>query len=103
MEAIPKRPLGLIKELIDTTGLEITHVFDDLVFIEHNAFLLQFGEKGEDVKIVFNTDCEEDKRPGIQEELAKRAATLGLKLTSGGTYSITAGEGENLNIQFFEE
>jgi len=103
MEAIPPRPLGLVKELIDTTGLNITHVYEDLVFIEHNAFILQMGEKGEDLKIVFNTESEESKRPEIQEELTKRAATFGLQLTSGGTYSLIEGEGDTLDIEFFEE
>lgn len=103
MEEIPVRPLGLIKELIDTTGLNITHVYEDLVFIEHNAFILQMGEKGEDVKIVFNTESVEDKRPEIQEELTKRAETFGLKLTSGGTYALTEGEDNTLDIEFFEK
>lgn len=103
MEAIPFRPLGLIKELIDTTGLNITHVYEDLVFIEHNAFILQMGEQGEDLKIIFNTESEQEKRPEIQAELAKRAETYGLKLTNGGTYSLVEGEEDTLDIEFFEE
>lgn len=99
--AVPYRPLGLIKELLESVGYTMTHCYEDLIFMEHNAFLLQMGEKGEDVKVVFNVDCDTDKREEIGTTLSVAGRTFGLKITPQGTYTLTPNEEEGtLNIEF---
>ena len=39
------RPLGIAKEIIEATGLNVTYTYDDLVFIEHNPIIIQFDDK----------------------------------------------------------
>lgn len=97
---IPPRPLGIVKEMIDATGLSVTHVWDDLVFIEHNAFILQFGEKGEDISLHFNTDSEEDKRDEIITKLIAEGQKQGLVVSYVGTYSLMQKDDENIDIEF---
>ncbi|MGL1932515.1 MAG: hypothetical protein OCC45_12285 [Desulfotalea sp.] len=97
---ISPRPLGLVKQIIDATGLSITHVWDNLVFIEHNAFILQFGDKGEDILLHFNKDSEEDKRDEITEKLITEGKKLKLIVSYAGTYSLTQKDDENIDIEF---
>ncbi len=97
---IPPRPLGLVKEMIDATGLSVTHVWDDLVFIEHNAFILQFGEKGEDIMLHFNKESEEDKRDEITAEIVAKGQKQGLVVSYVGTYSLIQKDDENIDIEF---
>jgi hypothetical protein len=40
---IPK-PLGQVKELVESLGMEVSYAYEDLVFLQHNSFLLQFDD-----------------------------------------------------------
>jgi hypothetical protein len=86
---IPIRPLGLAKDLIEAVGLDLTYVYDDLIFIEHNAFLLQMEDKGEDLGIWFNTESTPADRPQIANQLQVAAQALSLNVHPRGTFSIT--------------
>ena len=48
--ALPYRPLGLVKQLLEEIGIEVTYAYEDLVFVQHNPILLQFGKVGESCK-----------------------------------------------------
>lgn len=98
---IPVKPLGLIKNLIESMGLDVTYVYDDLVFIEHNAFLLQMGTEGEKVSLWFNDACKVEERPGILHDLHGFATGLGLTIKLQGTYSMNScDENESFSLQF---
>jgi hypothetical protein len=100
---VPYRPLGLIKEVIETTGLEITHVFEDLVFIEHNTYLLQMGERGEDVRLYFNSESTADMRGDIAFHLAEEGGKHGLTVERCGTFRMAQDEGEaSFQLEFLE-
>lgn len=102
--AVPYRPLGLIKELLESHGLFVTHCYEDLVFIEGNAFLLQMGEKGDDVSLVFNTGCGGDKREEIEQLLIPTGLNLGMKIGAKGSYSLTQNEEDStISIAFLQE
>ena len=91
---IPYRPLGLIKEMIEAVGLEVTYVFEELVFIEHNAFLLQMGEEGKNVAVRFNTESKPEARPEMLSRLQRASSPLGLDVAAGGLFSIHQEDGE---------
>lgn len=100
---VPYRPLGLIKEVIETTGLEITHVFEDLVFIEHNSYLLQMGERGEEVRLYFNCESTAGMRGDIARHLAEEGGKLGLMIERRGTFRVAQDEGEvSFQLEFLE-
>lgn len=101
--AVPYRPLGLLKELLENHGFSVTHCYEDLIFVEHNAFLLQMGDRGEDVNLLFNVDCSSDKRAEIEQSLSTAAPAFGLQITTKGTYSLTPNEQDNtISIEFNE-
>ena len=101
--AVPYRPLGLIKELLENQGWSITHCYEDLIFVEHNAFLLQMRERGEEVTLVFNVDCHIDKKKEIERTLVPAGRAFGLQITAKGTYSLTPNEQDGtISIEFTE-
>ncbi len=91
-QPIPYRPLGILKNVLDSLGFQVTHCYEDLVFVEHNAFLLRMEEKGEEVSLFFNTDSEADKRAGIAEALYSAGSRYRLAITTKGTYRLTPNE-----------
>ncbi len=100
---IPFRPLGLLRRVIDTTGLEITYVYEDLLFIEHNAFLLQMGERGADVRLYFNTESAVDRRQEIAFLLAEGGRNLGLHIERRGTFRMSQDEeSEQFRLEFLD-
>lgn len=101
--AVPYRPLGLLKELLENNGFSITHCYEDLIFVEHNAFLLQMGEQGEEVYLVFNVDCHTDKKQEIEHTLVPAGRAFGLQLTVKGTYFLSPNEQDStISIEFTE-
>ena len=101
--AIPLKPLGIIKDMLDGIGLKITYAYDDLIFVEHDAFLLKLGDTGEDVRLYFNTDAPVDKREDITNLLKECGRQYRFIVSQQGTYSIAAdAQNEELHLQFFE-
>lgn len=100
---VPFRPLGLIKEVIDSTGLAITYVFEDLIFIEHNAFLLQMGDRGEEVRLFFNTESAVEHREEIAWRLAEEGRKRNLQIGRLGTFRVAQEEGsEHFQLEFLD-
>lgn len=100
---IPIRPLGIIKTLVESLGYQVTHCYEDLIFFEHNAFLLRMEEKGEEVSIFFNHESEADKRAGIAEAFMHAGNQYHLTITRKGTYRLTPNPADNtLSLEFRE-
>ncbi len=101
---IPYRPLGIIKTLLERLGHQVTHCYEDLVFIEHNAFLLRMEEKGAEVSLFFNTDSDSDQRAIIFKILLNAGSVYGLHIKRMGTYSLLPDIAANtLNLTFREK
>lgn len=102
-ETIPYRPLGILKTLIEGLGFQVTHCYEDLIFIEHNAFLLRMEGSGEKVSLLFNTESDIDKREEISELFARERKEHSLIISSPGTYTMTANEADGtINLEFLE-
>ncbi len=99
---VPYRPLGLISAMIEEMGLEVTYAYEDLIFISHNAFLLRMGEKGEEVYLYFNQECEFDKRGEILKTITELGASRKLEIIDSGTYEMEPRDDEQLDIRFVE-
>ena len=99
---IPLRPLGLVKNLVETVGLDITYLYDDLVFIEHNVFLLEMGSrKGEEIFVWFNEESTAADWPQMLLRLQEEGRRYGLRLQEKGTYSLyDNGNGNGVDIRF---
>ena len=102
-QKVPYRPLGLVKNLMESLGFVISHTYEDLIFIEHNAFLLRMEEVGEKVSIIFNDESEQDKRAGIAEAVRLEGIKHSLEVREQGTYTMKANEaGDSFDIVFLQ-
>lgn len=86
------RPLGLVRDMLAGMGLELTYAYEDLAFVEHNAFLLQFEDTG--VGLHVNAECPDDKLEGLVADTVRAGAAVGLAVVMRGRYEIRAGEGD---------
>ena len=98
--AIPYRPLGLITEVIEHLGLEVTYAYEDLVFISSNAFLLRMGSNGEQVDLCFHQDVDPASRGPVRDRLVEEAAARGLTVVHRGTYTMQQQPDEQVEIHF---
>ena len=102
-QSVPHRPLGLIMSALEEAGFKQSFVYEDLVFVEYNAFLLRMEESGASVSLFFNVDSELDKREHIARELAQSGSRFNLEVMARGTYHLTAdNDKERIDIAFFE-
>lgn len=96
------RPLGIVKEIVEGVGTNISYNYDDLVFIEHNPYLVQFSNETDKVCYVYFNE-EIDK--GAAVDLTKRLQNEGFKremdMQIKGYYKMVPNEEtKELNIQF---
>lgn len=96
------RPLGKALNVAQSTSLEVTYTYDDLIFVQHNPFLLRFDEKDiNTLHLHFNTDCEEDEAKKLSKVLIKAAKMEGLALVEDIEFSMEQKEGtEEIEIRF---
>jgi hypothetical protein len=94
------RPLGIVKEVVEAIGHEITYAYEDLVFIEHNDYLIQFASEPNLLELFFNTECPAEEADAIAQKVVPAALSKGLFVNRKGTYTMTEGEYENIRITF---
>jgi hypothetical protein len=95
------RPLGTVMELVEALGHEVTYAYEDLVFINHNDFLLQFDATDPNaLNLFFNTECDAGEADGVAARMIPEGIEKGLVIRSKGTYTMTEAEGDNLQISF---
>ena len=102
-ESVPFRPLGILKNVMENLGFEVTHCYEDLVFVEHNAFLLRMEAKGEEVSLLFNTESDVDKRDAITKRFTTEAKAHNLVISRAGTYQMTPNETDGTITLEFQE
>ncbi len=95
------KPLGRTANLIESAGFEVSLAYDDLIFVDNNAFLIQFTEQEERLNIHFNQDCPEPERQALSELLRQTALGQGMHLDFPGLYSLREQENDELELTFF--
>lgn len=100
--ALQYRPLGIVKEMLEQLGIEVSYAYEDLIFIKDNHFLLQFGKTGELLFFYANVETVETDARQIFATILPVASGQGLTLIHRGQYRISAGENENLSLEFLQ-
>lgn len=82
---IQLRPLGKLMNLIESGGYNLEYQHDDLVFVNHTAFIFRFDAT--DALLIhlhFNDECEEDMKQKIADKLLKlsKEEEVNLKLST---------------------
>ncbi len=96
------RPLGTVMQLLEELGHKVTYAYEDLVFVDHNDFMLQFDNSGMQLHLFFNRSCPADEAEKIEQIIIPAADRKGLSVSRKGHYHISEQEDDNLRIEFFE-
>ncbi|MCF7816632.1 MAG: hypothetical protein K9M54_02020 [Kiritimatiellales bacterium] len=94
------RPLGEITAILADLGLEVTYAYDDLVFVQHSAFLLQFTDKPKYLKLFTNTECDQKEANDVACNMVLAFHKAGFIAHPSGKYTVSQNEDETLNLAF---
>ena len=101
--SVQYRPLGMVKEMLELIGIEVTYAYEDLIFIHHNHFLLQFGKVGEILFYSANVATTEDEAQQLFTAVQTAASGKGITLLRRGPYQLTADADENMSLHFLDD
>lgn len=83
------RSLTEVKELIEDLGFAISYPFDDLVFIDSNAFLIQYNDEVENgIWVRFNSEIDEAAKKDLTEQLIASPKAKKFKMKIEGSYTL---------------
>jgi len=92
--AVIFRPLGIAKEIVEEMGLSISFEYDDLLFIESNAFLIQFNdEKEKHFNIFLNKELSSSDGERLYQKIKDLSAIREIEVLHAGTFEIREKEG----------
>jgi hypothetical protein len=88
---------GIIK---DATELDISYAYDDLVFPDHTAFIIQFDDNAPNSFFCyFQKECEPKEREQLLNELTRAFEKEKCSLFPKGSFSLKQ-NGEEVDIIF---
>ncbi|WP_417917103.1 hypothetical protein [Candidatus Electronema sp. JC] len=96
-----ERKLGVVKDIVEAAGMGIAHVYEDLVFLNHNAFLLQFTKDSGCLLLHLNRDAEEELAQEQIGLLKQAAQEREMRIDDGGGYALAQDGEDSLRIEFF--
>ncbi|MCW5204135.1 hypothetical protein VU11_06630 [Desulfobulbus sp. US2] len=99
-EKIPTMKLGVVKEIVEATGMGISYAYEDLVFLDHNALLLQFTQDSDTVLVHTNREADTEPAQATLAALKQAAREREMIFLDGQVYALTQGEDEQINIEF---
>ena len=95
------RPLGVVKEIVESIGMSISYAYEDLVFLEHNGFLLQFTDDVQEQLLIHaNSDADTATINADAGRLQKAALKMGMKFYLGQPYSLSQKDDGMIDIHF---
>lgn len=96
------RPLGKVRDIVLSTGLDISYAYEDLVFSDHSLFILRFDQEKEDtLHLYFNADCNPTEAAVMENRLVKAGHIGEFNINHAGSFKISQkGEKEELQIEF---
>jgi len=95
-----ERQLGKITAFLANLDLEVTYAYDDLVFVQHSAFILQFTDDPVQLKLFINTECDPTEANHTASNIILEFDKGGFTVTPVGRFFLTPNEDQTLNIQF---
>ena len=94
------RPLGIAKDIVEEMGLTISFEYDDLVFIESNAFLVQFDEDNtKNLKLYINKEMATPKKEKLFNDFQRGCAAREFEATYIGAFEIREKEGAESELE----
>lgn len=95
------RDLEKVRTIVqEATGLDISYAYDDLVFPEHTAFIIQFDDSNDNkLYCYFREESELKERKNIIEKLTDTCTAKKCTLVIKGFFDLVQ-KGEEVEIHF---
>ncbi|MBL6957269.1 MAG: hypothetical protein ISR54_10730 [Chlorobium phaeobacteroides] len=100
---IPHRALGIVREIVTEMGHEVTYAYEDLIFSDHNAYLLQFTDTPDTLNLYFNIELSDEDGEAIAKKLNAAADTRHMSLVNKGHYELSENADDAIDIKFFNK
>lgn len=97
------KKLGIVRNIVESVGMEVTHVYEDLVFLNHNAFLLRFADSDNSVLMHGNNEADPASLADTLAIVRDAAVRHEMTFLNGVPYRLSQGENEELRIEFMAE
>lgn len=94
------KPLGKITAILADLGLEVTYAYDDLVFVQHSAFLLQFTDEPATLKLFINADCDSAEANSIASDIVLACDRAAFTIEPTGRYTLAQNDDSTLRLEF---
>ena len=98
---IPHRALGIVREIVTKLHHDITYAYEDLVFIDHNAYLLQFTDSPVIVHLYFNIEFPEEDAAVMTRNLVESAEQRNIGVLRKGHYELVQTTDATLEVKFY--
>jgi hypothetical protein len=94
------RPLGKITAILTDLGLEVTYAYDDLVFVQHSAFLLQFTDTPNELKLFTNSECDPVEANTVASSIVLAFDQERFVADPAGKYTLSQNADNTLQLKF---
>jgi len=94
------KPLGMVKNIVEEAGMGISYAYEDLVFLDHSSFLLQFVDDDREVKVHVNSEADEITVRGDIARLQDIALRHGMEFVCEVLYTLTMEGEDSIRIEF---
>ncbi|WP_287372637.1 hypothetical protein [Prosthecochloris sp.] len=98
---IPHRALGIVREIVTELRHDITYAYEDLVFIDHNAYLLQFTDSPDMVHLYFNIEFPEEDAEVMTRNLVESAEKRNIGVIRKGHYELAQTTDDTIEVKFY--
>lgn len=90
------KPIGMVKEIIQTAGLKVSYTYDDLLFTEDNSVIFQFDSKDKkNLRFYVNNTCGTSTSVKLEKRLDDAAKEAGYTVTKSGEFEIEKKKGSD--------
>jgi hypothetical protein len=94
-------PVGKVMNWLEATGFTVSYLYEDLVFVESNAFLIHFDKSDPpEIQILTNSECDSAKAAELEELLIEEAVKHDLEPVKGGKFTLSQKNDEEIDIRF---
>ena len=94
------RELTKIKELIEELGFTISYPYDDLLFVDSNAFLIQFDDTNLNSFFLHFNDClSQEVQTELKDRITSSSTEKGLKINQKGQFQLKQKEGGDNEVE----
>jgi hypothetical protein len=94
-------PVGKVMNWLEAAGFEVSYLYEDLIFVESNAFLVRFESADPNSILIYtNSECKTAKASELNQLLLDEAKKHELMPVIKGTFSLSQRNDDEIDIRF---